>query len=254
MNYLYGSGNVSSASTTGSAADSAAPVIVSASFHPAIFFSASATSSPDTLKVIFSEPIKMPLLLTPIVISKAGSVIYSPPLTVLYANESAVTFLAHTPFPEAMYPENGDSVSINVVAGVSDLYGNIQHHTRNRRAILTVAEVIPHFRISAGPNPFSPPLQNISFIVDPFVKSKGSTTFTFDYCIYDKTGLVVAEKQWPTGRPPSTVKDTLIWNGTNRHGRYVGDGTYLAFVNIFDRRGNRVYTEADSPLLIAVRK
>jgi hypothetical protein len=72
--------------------------------------------------------------------------------------------------------------------------------------------------------------------------------------IYDQVGSPVVKQQWPEGKPLASKTETILWNGTNRNGRFVGDGTYLCYVRIFDRTGAQIFTDTKLPLKIGVKR
>ena len=72
------------------------------------------------------------------------------------------------------------------------------------------------------------------------------------FIIYDKVGNVV--KTFP---PKENEKDsvTIEWDGTNEHGRIVGNGTYLAFLKGTSIiAGSSEVTTVSEKLRIGVRR
>jgi len=241
----------------GAVADSAAPVVVQAYWHPALLGDDGSAGSPDTLVIHVSEPLRAPLSPTPFTIRKHdGGAVVTPELSLLQQSDTVLTFLVMKPVPDASYPEDDDSVYVNVNALVADIGGAEQKHPLNHRALLVVYEIAPRFRILCGPNPFDPLHEPFNFIIDPGLRSRSSTAFTVQGTIYDKTGSVVFRSEWE-GPPATGNKKVVIpWNGTNRNGRYVGSGTYLAFIKIFDATsGKRIAPVTnDGPVLVGVMR
>jgi fibro-slime domain-containing protein len=257
MTYYMSIDNASSidAQQSGNVVDSAAPVVAQASYHPAVFIAGKESVLPDTIRVTLSEQIQPSLQLTPLVMKKPGSSsTFSPELKLLWQKDTILTFLVSTPIPDTFFPEDNDSVYINITASVSDLPGSVQKNPGNHRALFDFVESKPHFRIIYGPNPFNPHSEDFEFIIDPYIKSRNTVAFTVQCTIYDKTGSVVFESRRLDS--PATGTYIISWNGTNKKNRYVGTGTYLANIKVFDMKngGKRIITDNEGPILLGVRK
>jgi len=239
----------------GIVADSAAPVLLSAMYYPAIFDSTIA-EAPDTVIAVFSEELLQPATLpAPLHFKKPGSIApYSPQLTLLKQNDATYFFIVKNSIPAEWYPKDNDSVYINTQQLVSDTFRTAQTNPLNHRVILDVREVMPHFRLRYGPNPFNPVTQQFKFIIDPYAKSKENIAFTVAFSIYDKVGSLVYSAPWPAGKPPASTIESFVWNGTNKKGRYVGNGTYLAFITVFDAQGLKIQLDNGGQILIGVKK
>lgn len=240
---------------TGISADSAAPVVLAAEYQPAAFTDNANSIVDDTMVVTFSEEVTSDFGIHPLIISKRGAMAVSvPELRVLQKTGTTVVYLVASTFTDELYPSDNDSVYINTAAFVADSVNNRQTNPLNNRALLLVKEIRPHFKIKYGPNPFNPLTETFAILVDPYVRSKGSTQFTVTVSIYDKTGTRIHHVPWPAGKIPATVAEKVVWNGTNRNGRYVGNGTYLAIVKVFDSSGSRIPVDMQGPLFIGVMK
>ena len=222
---------------SGSCSDSAAPVLSSASFHPALFTAGPTGTLPDTLLVTFSEDIAGITSELPFLFLKPGTDPTTPGLQVLRHEAASVVFLFTSALSDVQYPADGDSIAINPSAGIADTPGTGQENAANRRVPLEVVTVLPHFRIIGAPNPFNPSSGQFMMRVDPYVRSKGLLSYRIHLRIYDKAGSLVTEKVWPESSGGFATAETVFWNGTNRRGRIVGNGTYLGHVRITDENG-----------------
>lgn len=235
---------------SGSILDSAAPVLVQATYRPAIFSSETQTI-PDTLTVTFSEKVAPVTSTQPLVFLKTGSIITEvPTLTVLAYRDSTIIFLIVNP---KSYPDKKDSVFISPVSAIGDIFGNLQNNPANRRVPLTVIETVipPDFQIKIGPNPFHP-LQGdtLAITINPNNgNARNKPLHIPRLTIYDQVGTMVFTRQWPA---TSEIMH-LGWNGTNKKGRTVGMGTYIGFIMLFDSNGKPLPTSFANHIQIGVR-
>ncbi len=219
---------------SGSCSDSAAPVLLTAEFHPAVFDSL--TASPDTLHVTFSEPVETITSTQPFVLVHAtgGEAV----LTNLQSQQQLVTnatFITTAPLSDTRYPQQGDSVHINPAGAITDLNGNIQDNPDNRNVLLDLKHVQPEFTVIGSPNPFDPLKESFGIRVDPFVRGRNDILFRVQLTVYDKVGLLVAKKDAPEDSPWYTSTVTVYWNGRNSRGRIVGNGTYIGLVTVSEK-------------------
>lgn len=219
---------------SGSCSDSAAPVLQTAEFHPAIFDSL--TASPDTLYVTFSEPVETITSTQPFVLVHAtGSEVV---LTDLQSQQQLVTnatFITTAPLSDTQYPQQGDSVHINPAGAITDLNGNIQDNPDNRNVLLDLKYVQPEFTVIGSPNPFDPSKESFGIRVDPFVRGRNDILFRVQLIVYDKVGSLVTKKDAPEDAPWYTSTATVYWSGRNRRGRIVGNGTYIGLVTVSEK-------------------
>ncbi len=210
--------------------DRAAPVIASARFT---LFNGDITKYPivDTLRVVFSEIIDA---------QSAANISF---FNLLDAEMVKYTFnvssyrmidqrqYLFTGISQGKdYPHTGDLIWIPAEAGVTDPKGNTQSSDNNRKAPVVVDDIafsLKDMDKVSGPNPFNPPAEKFQMYLRP-----KATRFPFridssaQAIVYDQVGNVV-------NRLLSREENNGIvieWNGTNRHGRIVGDGTYVLYL------------------------
>ena len=71
--------------------------------------------------------------------------------------------------------------------------------------------------------------------MDPFVRGRNDILFRVQLSVYDKVGLLVAKKDSPEDAPWYTSTANVYWNGRNRRGRIVGNGTYIGLVTVLEK-------------------
>lgn len=250
MRFMLDESGSNPAVQSGSISDSAAPVLLQATYRPAIFSSETQTI-PDTLTVTFSEKVAPVTTTEPLVFLKPESVNTEiPTLTILAYHDATITFLIANP---KNYPDKRDSVFINPVSAIGDTFGNLQNNPGNRRVPLTVIETVtpPDFQLNMGPNPFNPLRgDTIAITINPNNgNARNKPLHIPRLTIYDQVGTMVFTRQWPA---TSEVMH-LGWNGINKKGRVVGTGTYIGFIMLFDRIGKPLQTSFANPLKIGVR-
>jgi len=227
--------------------DGVAPVLVKAIFMPKYLKHAKDTTIKDTLEITFSEPVKPP----PYQINKpfrfaylSGGQPYTMTLDPLRSstdNRVKIFLVLHTEKP---FPENGDPVWINPAAKIADLVGNIQDNEKNRPVPLIVKPYHFDIEVIVGPNPgdFSQliTIDNISangilIKVDVIGGWSSTNTMEAQFKIFDVVGNTVAESP---GTPSSDKKYFFfIWNGSNKNGRKIVDGSYLAYIVVKNSSG-----------------
>lgn len=239
--------------------DDMAPVVVGARFTPG-FAEKEGTDPPDTITVAFSEPVGPIQHDYPLMFQDAHGGEYVMRLSPLSRSGSTVTFVVDT-IEGNDFPRTGDLVWINPAAGVRDTLKTPNIQTKDSRpAVLSTDPYRYRFIVSAYPNPADPRTATVpsyvrtrtgikrtkgvlvlarpTGVVAPHVTLKGSIV------IYDAVGNIVVEKG--TLKAKVDVERTMVafvWDGTNRSGRYVGTGTYLAVVEITDSQDLTEYGE-----------
>jgi hypothetical protein len=228
-------------------ADSAAPVAVSAHIFPGALMT-SGVRSTDTLVVTLSEKVKESFGTEPFLFaSKNGTGDYRFTLQFTGSQGASYRFLitSDNSGPANLFTK-GDSLWINPSAQISDLGGAIQENSLNHRVLLDIVWPPSIWRVTAGPNPFSPSGRNESITI------KVTPTTVVDMenvevkCkIYDAVGNTVFSN-------PLQLHNKSFdgeWDGCNRKGRFVGKGTYSAVIWITDNGRKTV-----EKLLIGVKK
>jgi hypothetical protein len=241
------------------AADSAAPVIVSASFLPGTLEQGASLRAPDTLIVVFSEAIRVITSGEPFEFNR-GATGYTMTLDPLAQASTRASFLVRS-MAGVEYPVGGDSVRINPVAAIADDNYAIQDHPGNKRVALAAQRRQYALTVNVGPNPFTPGKDRImlagnppistgtTIVIDP--QLKGSTTVFSDAAItiFDAVGSVVArckgfndhsQAMLQLYRVPGKDLLYILWSGKNSNGRIVGSGTYAAFLTVLDTEGFKI--------------
>ena len=209
-------------------ADSAAPVLVSATLYPGKY-NKSGPRDPDTLNTLFSEDIQTP--------GEYPFSLNTPQMT-FYRFKLSITggsynFLVTAIDPDSISPRTGDSIWIDVSSGVGDSLKNIQLNPLNRRVLLQVKEPDPEWVVRIGPNPV-----NISESVSRIRLMPGIpitiSRFRAKVIIYDALGNQIQN----TDMKYESSYFEYVWDGRNRHGRKVGMGIYSVMTTLYD--GNSV--------------
>ena len=235
-----------------SVADSAAPVIVSAVYAPSSDISG---NSKDTLTVSFSEPVVS-------VISEQPFLLFSPDSGKQYSfklensrkgDAQNQIFLVKS-VEDIPFPGNNDSIWINPLGGIFDNNGLIQNSPANRRVQLQVKPMPFSVIIDAGPNPlyinssltgndpdFPAAWQGqsgILFRISPIARVKIESNLSGRVDIHDALGNIVYTGDIVPGSGENSNR-YFFWNGSNKKRRFVGSGTYIAFVYVTDENGKR---------------
>lgn len=227
--------------------DGVATVLNKAVFYPKFVFQESLTVY-DTLITTFSEPVKPP----PYNINKpflfkyvSGTQVYTMVLQPLTSGDNGQeqTFLVLS--SEKPYPENGDPVWIDTIAGISDLVGNAQNKP-NRPVPLIVKPHNFNIDVFVSPNPGD--LQQIitiggiqqqGILITIHVIGGWSPNKDMEaaLCIFDAVGnTLVKEKNLPSYENKYFA---FVWNGTNKYDRIVGSGTYLCYIIVKSSEGGK---------------
>jgi uncharacterized repeat protein (TIGR01451 family) len=230
-------------SQTGLATDSTAPVILHALISPAA--STDNEKIPDTLTVVFSEPVSITNTTKPFVFTSQNNVIYTINLSFLSVKDTIATFLINDYDPTTS-PSPGDSIRIYTNA-VKDTSGNIQSYEHNRNAIISFKQGTFDITIKAGPNPLNTNGNAITITAIPGGKIRTNISLSAKLTIFDNLGnSILPETSMLVD--PKTQEATYEWKGLNRRGRKVGTGTYIALV-----KAKSVFGEKSEKIKIGVR-
>lgn len=241
------------------AADSAAPVIMSAIYYPGMAIS-QCQSAPDTLKVAFSENVKMPVFDSLTFNFKHNTDSYAVVLDkILSENGKQITYLVKNP---EVFPVNGDMINIRVKK-IADDKNNLQAVPDNKWVALKVESVPYSLITNIGPNPFKAGTNVVYITVDALTKMKEIVDFESEMVIYDKMGSLVNELK--TKNEKVSVPDkcnpgknvdlsAFVWDGTNLKGRFVGAGTYVAIVKVVDKNATNNAKPISKKIYIGVKR
>jgi len=181
--------------------------------------------APDTLVVIYSEPITEEMLRSiaqPVIIQGRD------PITLRLASSSnmpgtsylVVTYVIESTIPIDRFPANGDLVYINPAANFTDASGNVQDAADNRRVPLRVDRTMS-WKVTITNNPFS---SGSASMVTVSPNAKGAEVeVTAKIRIYNNMGNLVVDTT--ITKAPNVA--SWLWTGHNSRGRMVGTGTYL---------------------------
>jgi hypothetical protein len=193
-------------------------------------------SAPDTLRVVFSELVTTVSDPNPFVFHdnlSGYSITHENPPSL--RNQYSFMVTGTTKFPI-----NGDSVNIDS-GKIADKFNNFQDIVNNKRVPLKV-HVVPYtLTTKIGPNPFNAGEgREVTITVVPLTKMVESVSIKANLTIYDQVGSVVDKMD--------TVSDAsgaihFAWKGTNKSGRLVGAGTYVAVMKTTDLNVNRPFTK-----------
>jgi hypothetical protein len=223
-------------------ADSAAPVIIKAEYFPGSFVDGKFAL--DTLKVTFSEETRYAVQsVNPFNLYQNGTKYTIDLQTTPKAFTNGFQFVLKDDksIKGVRYPENGDSIHINVAPQPPFSDGNkYQEKPGNRKVVLKVNGVPTDVVVKVGPNPFNRDLQDsITFYIKPLAKMVENVDAEATIVIYDQVG----NKLWVGKGSSNDRKDRQIqigWKGQNLKKRNVGQGTYLA-------RVKTVYGDKNAP-------
>lgn len=236
-------------------ADGMAPVLTAATFIT--------DKKGDRFAVTFSEPVKAVTAVVPFRFTAANGTSYRLELVDPQSNDREVTFTVKHIAPEGVVPGPGDSVWIADAARIGDTVGNVQVEP-NRKVPLVLEGLRIDFSVLAGPNPVVRS-SNRSIRVPGFGTIESGTVIEVrpgfpasdirtlidkvEVRIYDAVGNLLAVN------PPEKVVDSgwyIHWNCTNRNGRTVGPGVYLAVLH-FEAHAEMKTESFTKSVKIAVR-
>lgn len=227
--------------------DSMAPVIKSASFRNGK--STGTDKVKDTLIVTFSEKTEKVDKVSPFkLMDPVTKVPYSLDVTNISVGDDVTQIFLVNSINGKSIVSRKDSIWINEKDSVSDNLENIQTNPNNRRVIVQTNDINYNFTVTAGPTPVNPKTYliphtarsqfkdgSVSNGVIILIKSSElllpQDSVSANISIYDQVGNAVLKD----GQCVSTSENgklLYIWNGVNKNGRYVGDGTYVAVVNV----------------------
>lgn len=236
--------------------DSAAPVIVFAEFASS---DDTTGNKPDTLTVYYSEDVSdignsEPFKLFNIEIGEQYTLTINTPGN----NMGKKHIYTVEKINGIEIPGDKDTIWINVDADISDENGNKQKNSENHHALLKVKPMPFTIIVDKGPNPL---LINKSIfkddgsVPDDFngkagivvrvkavakvvtrVKMHGSIE------IFDAMGNLVF-KDDSKGARNSSSNIYFFWNGINRKGRYVGNGTYHCILRVYREDGDKTISK-----------
>jgi uncharacterized repeat protein (TIGR01451 family) len=215
-------------------ADKAAPVITEAIFKIGVSLSADIPAV-DSVIITFSEDAFVADISPQFLLANKANVNYSMTLSSPAAQGKKASF-AVLAISGDLYPENSDVIYINPVSTVRDSL-SWQNNPDNRRVPLIIGRGKVQWDAVAVPNPFNPELTGYDFagttvcIVNSLNNAVPVKFSDAHISIYDATGNIVV-KSTPFVQSPSGP--VFRWNGTNRHGRRVGSGTYIGIVTVDD--------------------
>lgn len=224
--------------------DSLKPVVVDARFLPGTV-TGDGDTIPDTLVVWLSEPVGEITDSTPFrFYDVTGDSEYTMIVVPVSQDSNRYTFVVVS--KDNPFPQSGDSLWIDPDANISDPRGNVQDQDNPRRP-LQVGEYRVGFEVHVANNPLNlnepeipseirqrfeiPQSRGQPIVIVPHSRlpddAGGSATVT----ILDVVGnVVVDEDECIYGS--SSGAFVYVWDGTNRQGRQVGIGTYLAIVTV----------------------
>ena len=212
----------------GAATDKAGAVLTSATYYPG-----SAETVPDTFIVTFSENVSSASFIAePYQFYYGQGQTYILTLANLQAlSGSKFTYLVSLP-AGTRFPMNGDSVNMLTTNPlIYDGANNFQEIATNKKVPLKVMNVPYTLEVKAGPNPFNLSLfESVTIQVVPVAKMVENVQIEASIAIYDQLGNKVYEDK-STDLHKSAVTPGAIdfkWTGTNKNGRRVGSGTYVA--------------------------
>ncbi|MBN2037665.1 MAG: DUF11 domain-containing protein [Chitinispirillaceae bacterium] len=233
-------------------ADSAAPVIDSATLYIGVTPAAGATKAPDTLYIKFSEQVPSSPQEPFIAWSRQNNAEYRFSSTIERNNGRYYRFLVNAISPQTISPGNGDSIRLEPLARVSDAGANAQLHQRNRNAPLRIVWPLSIWTITISANPFIPGVTPIPARYRNGAAASlhgtailASTTSPIDrsqvraeVTIYDALGNTVFSQTIPM----ENNAFCFSWDGASKNGRMVGSGTYLARFRVIDN-GKQVLSQ-----------
>jgi hypothetical protein len=212
-------------------ADSAAPVIIKAEYFPGSF--AGGEFANDTLKITFSEDTKYVVEMTnPFNLYQKGTKYTIDLQTTPKAFTNGFMFVVkdNNSIKGVRYPENGDSIHINVETPTFSDGNRYQVIPGNRKVALEVKGVPTDVVVKVGPNPFvRNKHDSVTIFIEPLAKMVENVEATATVIIYDQIG----NKMWSKTGSAKDFPDRKIrlgWKVHNLKKRKVGTGTYMAIV------------------------
>jgi hypothetical protein len=230
----------------GEAKDKAAPVLVKADYYPGLAVS-STISSPDTLKVEFSESIASSSFDENVFVLTSGGTVCTITLNNLIAQSGKTA--SYVVKSVSKFPVNGDSLKLNT-GKIADLLNNFQDNPNNRKVSLIVHEVPYTIQAVWGPNPFTAGAEQVVIKVNAVTKMVEKIKISGTLRIIDRFGNLIKEI---TEESDATGSISFKWDGRNLGGRLVGAGTYVAYLKYEDKLTGKV-TIQKPPIKIGVKR
>jgi hypothetical protein len=224
------------------AADSAAPVIDSAIYY----VNSGEPGACDTLKVVFSEPVKIASPADPFLFSGKSTVSYTLTLTPVTITGAVAKFCVASSSAKGA-PQNGDTIWIAVNGGVSDTGGVVQKNPNNRKTLLAIIRPKTDWQTFIACNPFSQGswckcdavsmgAYGTVIIIKPVSASSTLPSMALHLQVFDLLGNCVHEDLTAQSGVDGNSY-YFIWDGRNKSGRFVGTGIYRGLVTAIDESG-----------------
>ncbi|MBN1758979.1 MAG: hypothetical protein JW863_11705 [Chitinispirillaceae bacterium] len=189
---------------------------------------------PDTLEAKFSETIRLGGGIYPFQLIQNGTQPYTLALTMVLLLPDSAVFTVNA-VEGVAYPASDDEMYINPVSAVGDSVV-WQNNPFNRRVPLKLIRS-QKWKLQVHPNPLNPdyPVFDNAAVLIRIVNATNENSpmviTNAEISIYDKVGNVVVKSAPFVSDSRGVV---YYWNGTNRQGRKVGDGTYVGIVTVRD--------------------
>jgi hypothetical protein len=228
-------------------ADSMAPVIASANYINGK--SNGSKTDSDTLVVKFTEKADSVDVPAPFwLIDPVTQVKYSLILSNIASGDGITQRFVVNTINGKSTVSRSDSIWINETASINDKYNNVQDNKDNHRATLQSSKIDYTFTVTAGPTPVNPKTYTIPNIIKNQFNNGAVTngvvvqiksgervlpqdSVSASISIYDQVGNAVIKDE-KCAVTSENGKLLYVWNGVNRNGRYVGDGTYVAVITV----------------------
>lgn len=222
-------------SRSGEIADSAAAVILDASFTAGVSLD-ELSDKPDTLRVTFSEDVTVESPVNPFLFNRNGTTPYTLNLEFISSTRNEALFLVKG-FNGVDYPLSSDSIWINPFSTVKDLNNIYQNNPSNRRAALTVQKPDIVWDVIVAPNPYCPDNEtgNVNGVRIRIVTQSNTRLPIVLHEAYLDLYDAVGNRVLRNGKFLKTQDGIeYVWDGTNKRGRKVGSGTYLGIISVND--------------------
>jgi conserved repeat domain len=228
-------------SRQGTVADSAAPVIDSATYY----VNTNTARACDTLVVVFSEPVTINQSLNPFRLSGKSASSYTFALTpIAFAGKIDTFCVSSASLPGV--PQNGDTMWIAANNSVSDAGGVFQNNGNNRKVLVNVVQHKIDWKPFLACNPFTPGPGFICsaangqpgtvITIKPINPLLALPHMTLRLQIFDVLGNFIFES--PLAQKGADGNSYyFVWDGRNKNSRWVGSGVYRAVITVIDENG-----------------
>lgn len=240
-------------------ADSAAPVLVKAVYCPGNYKKETDSFGQDKLIVTFSEetnytftsPVPFPFNFSR---QGIGYTINFQTTPVPVNKGFEFTVAEGNSIQGVAYPEKQDSVNINVNPAAFFDNFNYQIRPNNRKVALEVQASETFMEIKVGPNPCIAG-QGVNIYITPRAKMVENVNLSASVVIYDRMGNKIWQQDANSLTQPVDYRRTIKmnWNGYNKSGRLVGNGTYMVKVSAVDNSTSTKARETQE-FLVGVKK